>query len=198
MTRPLNYWHGLKRILLRMQPSGLADSSNVAIEQAIEIFRVAPEKYIVHPQTHTPCWDAGGPGFGGINSLESADVLVGVHVLAHIRNVQISDGIATVGHFAVADKKLEGFGVGRVLAYCMAQMLISHQGVRSIIFEENSTRFEEAGYARFFTSLGARQLERRPFWDRADTPRFEWDIRELADLGYGMSSSESCRGLSQR
>ncbi|WP_297831497.1 hypothetical protein [Pseudomonas sp.] len=152
----------------------------MTIEQAIEIFRVAPEKYFVHPRMHTPyCWDAGSPGFGGINSLESADVLVEGHILAHLRNVQIRDGIATVGHFAVADQKLEGLGVGQVLACCMAQMLISHHGVRSIIFEENSTRFEEAGYARFFTSLGARQLERRPFWDSADRPRFEWAIREL-------------------
>jgi hypothetical protein len=173
-------WNGIKRILFWQTLHEQADSSAVSIEQAIKMFRAAPEKYFVHPRMHTSyCWDASSPGLGGIQTLDNADVLVAGRVLAHIQNVQISDGTAIVGHFAVADKKLEGHGIGRALAYCMARMLISHHGVHSIIFEENSTRFKEAEYARFFKSLGAHQLEKRPLIDRADRPRFEWKIREF-------------------
>jgi hypothetical protein len=172
-------WNRLKRILVLQTQREQADTSNVTIELAIKMFRAAPEKYFVLPRVHTTyCWDAS-PGLGGIQALDNVDVLVEGYVLGHIQNIQIVDGIATIGHFAVADQNLERCGIGRVLANCLARILIRHHGICSIVFEENSTRFEEAGYVNFFKSLGAIQLERRPFLDRADRPRFEWDIRKL-------------------
>lgn len=114
MAEPSSFLHALKRILKRQQLNGQVDSSNVTLEQAIKFFRLTPEKYFVQPRTRTAyCWDADSPEFGGIITLDSADVLVRGRILAHMQNIQIVDGIATVGHLAVADQKLEGRGVGK-------------------------------------------------------------------------------------
>jgi len=78
--------------------------------------------------------------------------------IGYVQNVWIDhrNEEAKIGHIAV-DSGLEGRGIGRRLALAVQAELVRRYQVKRLIFQERSTKYEQAGYAQLFTSLGAYQ-----------------------------------------
>lgn len=106
-------------------------------------------------------------------TLPDIDVCVGGSVIGWIQNVVVDHRRhrATVGHIAVA-RALVRKGHGREIAHVLGAELHRRFGVIEIVFSENSSKYESAGYESFFISLGAVKLPAKPGW----RPDWQWQF----------------------
>ncbi len=77
---------------------------------------------------------------------------------------------ATVRHIAVS-KGLEGQGLGFVIAHALRLCLVNHYQVKTILFEEDSSKYQSARYPAFFSRLGAKMIVVRP----GGRPSWRWE-----------------------
>jgi GNAT superfamily N-acetyltransferase len=93
--------------------------------------------------------------------------------VAYVQNIRFDPKthIVTIGHFAVAEG-LERQGIGRRLAHVLRSEFAWRFQATEIRFEENSRRYDDAGYAPFFRSLGAIPVQH----PQSNRPDWHWNI----------------------
>ena len=99
-------------------------------------------------------------------------IYVGRRAIGYVEGIMVDNvsKTARIRHIAVS-KGLEGRGLGYVVANALRLGLVAHYQVKTIVFAEDSTRYEAAGYAAFFTRLGAESIIEEPGW----RPVWRWE-----------------------
>lgn len=146
--------------------ASLAESETKKLQALVESDDQAISIFLKNPLTHlrgfqgTDPWDDSGCAdiyveVGG----RSIGYVHGITIFTHARQAEIQ-------HIAI-ERGLERQGLGRHLALIVRAELARRYKVKEIIFMERSRRYDEAGYPKFFSSLGARSNV-RPGWAREE------------------------------
>ena len=141
----------------------LSQQRDYPLEKAVALFRANPLR-----------WFHGNPGQDVwpdeiINDAFCTPPNIQIHVGSHIIgwvegiHIDVPRRIARIRHLAVAEG-LENQGLGVVIAHALRLGLVANYRVHTIVFAEDSTRYEEAGYSKFFSKLGAHMIIEQPGW----------------------------------
>lgn len=136
-------------------------------DEAIALFKANPLRWFR---------DARGPYLwcqqltnGRVYQTDDIGIYVGDRPIGYIERFSVTKDTRTarIGHIAVS-KGLEKKGLGYVIAHALRLGLVANYQVTTIIFAEDHTDYEAAGYPEFFTRLGAtmvvEQAGYRPVW----------------------------------
>jgi len=123
-------------------------------DEAVVLFKANPFRWFFGSASHPFEWPHNTSN-GSINP-DKIYIYVGSQTIGYIQglHIQLWRKTAYVRHFAVASG-LERRGIGTAMAYALRLALTTHYGVKSIIFDENSSGYATKGYESFFQSLGA-------------------------------------------
>ena len=137
------------------------------VEEAIALFKANPLRWFRDARgPYRWCQDLTN---GRVWHTEDIGIYVGERPIGYVERFSITKETRTarIGHIAVA-KGLEGNGLGYVIAHALRLGLVANYQVTTIVFAEDHTDYEEAGYPEFFTRLGAtevvEQVGWRPVW----------------------------------
>jgi ribosomal protein S18 acetylase RimI-like enzyme len=148
------------------------DMRCISVDEAIALFKANPIAWFTCHQEPYRWPERRNNTAGFAASLPNVGVLVRGHHIADMERATIEGATARIQHVGVASE-LTGRGIGPVLLRTMAHEMACRYGVTCIVFSEESTKYHEKGYEKFFAKIGARRLTAR--WDqKPDRPDFEW------------------------
>lgn len=139
-------------------------------DEAIELFKANPLRWFR---------DAQGPYAwcrqltnGIIYDARDIGIYVGDRAIGFVEGISVNNQtkVARIRHIAVA-KGLEGRGLGFVIAHALRLGLVANYQLRTIVFAEDHTDYEEAGYPAFFSRLGATMIIEKNGW----RPVWRWE-----------------------
>ncbi len=139
----------------------------------IELFKKSPNSWYYEFPDKPFQWPVKPQN--SVISIGDIYIFVGGSTIGYIHNIKCHGNIAKIGHFAV-EQGLERMGIGRIMALSIAKELKERYGISTIIFSENSTKFIEADYPKFFNALGALPMPIDLKIYKSDRPDFEWKI----------------------
>lgn len=134
--------------------TALGGLRGLSTQQALALFRKDPLRWFCnHGRPHV--WPQVADGQVLIYPLD-VTIAVGGVTIGWIERitVDIAQKVARVQHIAVS-KDLEGQGLGYVIAHALRLSLVANYKVSTILFAEDSRRYDEADYPGFFARLGA-------------------------------------------
>ena len=141
----------------------LSQQRHYPLEKAVALFRANPLRWFHEHQ---------GPYVWPDQLINDAfctpsdiGIYVGSHPIGYVEGicVDVPMRVARIRHIAVA-KGLENRGLGVVIAHALRLSLVANYRVNTLVFAEDSTRYEEAGYPEFFSRLGAQMIIEQPGW----------------------------------
>lgn len=144
--------------------ASLLDNQEKKLRALVENDDEAIEVFLKNPVAHLRGLHGTDPW--GEGACANLYVEVGGRAIGYVHGITIFTTArrAEIRHIAV-ERGLEGRGLGRHLALIMRAELARRFKVTEIVFMESSTRYAEAGYPAFFSSLGA-QSQVRQGWER--------------------------------
>lgn len=156
-----------------------AEPVKVDKKMAIAMFMGGPAEFFTHREEPYE-WPAYDEKSTRPVDFESIRVVVGGYTMGFVERMQCFNGTAYVKHIAMAkdfaklkDEQGKKLRLGNALARALAAQLRSRYRVNKIVFQEDHSKYEEAGYDAFFRGLGANPLPTGP-GQRPDRPDFEW------------------------
>jgi predicted N-acetyltransferase YhbS len=145
-------------------------------ETAIKDFFGNPEASFFGSQKSPYSWDLLR-SFGEISPLPDIFIRSANQPIGYVQNIQLElqHGIGWIGHIA-CETGFEGHGIGRKMVETLIKSLRETHGVTTLVFAENSTRYQSAGYPAFFKHIGAEE------WIEPRGVRSTWIWGEKIDL----------------